>query len=143
MTTALAIYAAVVATCAISWQVYTWRHGRQIHVVVTVSKAHPILSDGTVLSMVAIKAVSKTSHPLRATNSAIDAESLPRQTWWAVQPHPLSSIPGVIAPFDSGEAFFDAEKLAEQRIDLKKPIRGGIKLSTDDMIWSEPTVLET
>ncbi len=93
--------------------------------------------------MVAIKAVSKTSHALRATNSAIDAESPPGQTWWAVQPHPLSTIPGVIAPFDSAHAFFDAERLAKQGVDLKQPIRGGIKLSTADMIWSEPTVLET
>jgi hypothetical protein len=32
MTLALAIYAAVVATLGVGWQVYTWLHGRQAHV---------------------------------------------------------------------------------------------------------------
>src|ERR1039457_3649940 len=141
MTTALAIYAAVVASGGFGWQIYTWRHGRQAHLTVTIKRAYPIFADGTMPSMVSVKAVSHTGHELRATNAAIQADSLEGQTWWAVAKHDLSSIPGPIPAFDAAEAFFDADKLTEQGVDFKQPVRGGVKLSNDDIVWSELTML--
>lgn len=141
MTTVLAIYAAVVASGGFGWQIYTWRHGRQAHVTVTIKRAYPILTDGTIRSMVSVKAVSHTGHELRATNAAIQAESLKGQTWWAVTKNDLSSIPGPIPAFDAAEAFFDAEKLTEQGVDFKQAVRGGVKLSNDDIVWSGRSVL--
>jgi hypothetical protein len=142
MTTALAIYAAVVATCGVGWQVYTWWHGNRPHVLVTVEVGYPIASTGPLAPMIVITAISRTDHPIRATNAGIRAESLPGKIGWGVHPHPLSSIPGVIPPHDSAQSFIDLGSVKAQGTDLSKPIRGAVKLSTGEVLWSDPTVLE-
>ncbi|MGO9960776.1 MAG: hypothetical protein ACLP50_33160 [Solirubrobacteraceae bacterium] len=142
MTTALAIYAAMVATGGIAWQIYTWRHGRRPHIVVTVEMAYPMTLTGPTPPMIAITAISHTNHPVRATNAGIRADSVPGQTAWGVRPHPLSSIPGVIPPHDSAQSFVDAQSLVNQGVDLHQPLCGAVRLSTGEIALSEPTVLE-
>jgi hypothetical protein len=141
MTTALAIYAAVVATCGIGWQIYTWWHGRRLHVRVGVRIAQTYDATGHWKDWVVITAVSRTNYPVRTTNAGLKAESLPGKTLWCVNAHPLATIPGVIPPHDSAQAFLDAESMAKDGLDLGQPIRACVALSTDERVWSEPTVL--
>jgi hypothetical protein len=141
MTEALAIYAAVVATLGTGWQIYTWLHGRRLHVRVSVRIASTFDAAGRWKDWIVITAISRTNYPVRTTNAGIQSESLPSKMAWCVNPHPLSTIPGVIPPHDSAQAFLEVPSLAKDGFDVGLPVRACVSLSTDERIWSEPTTL--
>ena len=79
---------------------------------------------------------------VRAVAATIQAESLPGRQVWDDHPYRLSSIPGVIPPGDSVEAYWAVSGLAQAGVDLTRSVRGGIQLPTGDLVWSRPDVLD-
>jgi hypothetical protein len=120
------------------WAAFSWRHDRTAHVTVDVRFA---VVQPTSEPVVAITAVSRTEHPIRVTSVAIAADSLPGKTAWDANPHALSTLPGVIPPHDSRVAYMSVIGLEQSGINLQQPIRGGVSLSTNDMVWSEKRTL--
>lgn len=143
MTLALAIYGSVLATSGIIWQVYTWWHGRRLHMRVSVRIASTYDAAGQWKDWIVITATSRTNYPVRTTNAGIQSKSVPGKMAWCVNPHPLSTIPGVIPPHDSAQAFLELPSPAKDGFDFRQPVRACVSLSTeDDRIWSEWTVLQ-
>jgi hypothetical protein len=100
MTLAIAIYAAVVATGALVWQIYAWEHQRKLHVKVLVGRSASDAFGPTLR----ISAVNDGSYPVRVTAVGFDDPRGPAlQTSWS-QRWPESSIPGLVPPHDSGQA---------------------------------------
>jgi hypothetical protein len=120
------------------WSAFSWKHDRTSHVTVDVRFA---VITPTGEPVVAITAINRSQHPVRVNSVALDADSLPGKTAWDANPHPVSTLPGVIPTHDSRVAYMGVLGLEQSGVDLRRPIRGGVSLATDDMVWSPTRTL--
>jgi hypothetical protein len=120
------------------WSAFSWRHDRTSHVTVDVRFAVLTPSGEPVVT---VTAINRSQHDVRVNAVAIEADSLPGKTAWDADPRPFSTLPGVIPPHDSRVAYMGVLGLEQSGVDLHRPIRGGVSLATDDMIWSAKRTL--
>jgi hypothetical protein len=141
MTTALAIYAAVVATAGLIWQIYSWRHRRRTEVEVSVSlgEVHvPGLWQSA--ECVMVKAINRSEHPVRWTGAALASQT--RRGEW-LMPTAFAEgtvLPAVIQPRDSHDVLWEANRLVKD-LDFAKPVTAIAWLAAGEEFRSKPTVL--
>jgi hypothetical protein len=135
MALAIAIYAAVVATGALVWQIYAWNHSRKLHLQVLVRRG----ASDNFGATVRIIAVNRSSYPVRVTAVGFDDPRGPAlQTSWTEQ-WPESSLPGVVPPHDSRQAAIPLPDLPPNLLGAR--VIAWVTTSTGDQVRSSPTNL--
>jgi hypothetical protein len=141
MTTALAIYAAVLATVGVGWEVYSWLHRQRTRVDVNVSlgQTHiPGLWQSA--DCVMVTAINHSEYPVRWTSAGL-ASQKKRGEW--LMPASFAEgtmLPAVIQPHDSHVVLWEAGTLARD-LDFSKPVTATVGLASGDTFRSKPTVL--
>lgn len=141
MTVALAIYAAVVATGGFLWQLYQWFHARRPHIFVGTSMSFMHVGPD-LIDVVAIAVVNRSAYQVRVTSLGIDLQDGSGRTLQPYRTEPGSTLPGVVAPQDSGTAYMlrsDVE--ARGVIDVHEPLTAFANLSTGETHRSKPKIL--
>lgn len=145
-TAIVAIYAALVATASLAWQVYLWRHRRQTRLkvetelgFVTANVASTDVVDGERTEVVLLRAINHSDFPVRITAAgftANDGVQIPLGS-----PRHGSSLPGRIEPHDSGLALVTPGELEAKGADLDEPMTAWVVLSTGERISAPPRPL--
>ena len=135
----IAIYAAVVATGSLVWQIFTWRHKQRSRVEVSVRIAIAAPAPGVTQQAISITAANRSEHAVRVTSVGLD---LNRDDGWQFhQAVPIlgASLPGIVQPHDAGVGMIDRENAEEEGLDLFQPVVAWIRLSTGEICRSNPT----
>ncbi len=128
-TTAIAVYAAVVATVSGGWQVYTWRRDRQTRIDVSVTNAFLTFDQG-LSPMALITAVNRSRHPVRVESMGFDVQDESGRTLVITAQPPGSTLPGEVRPQDSGKTWIEQAELASRGFDLTRPLAGWVNDAT-------------
>jgi hypothetical protein len=137
-TTIIAIYAALIATASVAWQIYVWRHRQKTHVEVVVRMALSSPAPGVTQYALTVTAINRSEHAVRVTGVGVD---LPN----GLQYHQLesgqgdASLPGPIPSHDSAFAMLMREDVEREGLDVYEPITGWVRLSTGKIVTSSPT----
>jgi hypothetical protein len=130
------IYAAVVATFGLGWQVWTWRQGRR-PVVVRPALAAVGFDTGTEW-VVTIEVVNHREHAVRVTSAGL---LLPDgRQWVAIRPFSISTLPGEVKSHDAGKLYVSLSAV-EKAIDPRRPVRAWAALATNETLKSKPVRL--
>lgn len=133
----LAIYASVVATGGLGWNVYSWRRARTNDVQVSASWVF-IGSPSGAEESIAITAVNRGDRPVRVVAAGVVSQDDQKQLLQVIAPPPGASIPGTVPPNDSGMTYLMLSILEEEhQIDLFKPVQAWVRLATNEMIVSK------
>ncbi len=148
-TLAVAIYAAVVATGGLLWQIYTYRRNERVQrerestrMEVKCRAAFVPLSPG-VLRAVGIEMVNRSQHPVRVTHVWFEHQR--RQGWnLPVIDFIAGSLPVVIEARDSGTLLIARDVLVtgQDAVDPTKPVTAHAGLATGEDFRAEPVVLD-
>lgn len=111
----LAIYAALIATAALAWNLISWWLGRVTRLKVLVEPTRVLIGDaagpGECLTVVAR---NLSAHPVQAIAASYEILSPPkRQIEVVPTPHPSQSIPGVIPARSMGLRWIAKEDAGE------------------------------
>ena len=139
-TAIVAIYAALVATGSLGWQVYFWWHRRQARVEVSAAVGIAATGLGTA-EVVTVTAVNRSEFPVNVKSVGFDTQDGSGRTLALLHPNPGSTLPGRIEPQDSGMAVSPKNQLEDNGLDLTKPVTAWVRLSTDDLVRSKPPPL--
>jgi hypothetical protein len=122
-TAIVAVYAALVATGALAWQIYSWWHRRQSRVKVTASLGHVGHANGAVEAVI-ITAINRSEYPVNVQGLGFDMQDGSSRTLALFQPMPGSSLPGRIEANDSGWAWTGPEQAESGKaaLDLSKQL---------------------
>lgn len=131
-------YAALVATAALGWQVWTWRQQRR-PVQVRVSLACVGYPEGPVWT-VEVEAVNRSDHAVNVRSAGLVMQDGSRREWVIARPLDISKLPGAVEPHDAAGAFVRAESLREH-FDLYRPVVGWMRLASGDVVRSEAVTL--
>jgi hypothetical protein len=134
--TAIAIYAAIVGSGSLGWQVFQWLHARRLRVEVHASIGLVGFGPGNVPAVVSITVINSSDYPVRVANVGIDLQDGSERTMNLTTPMPGATVPGVIAPHDSGVGYALKDEVDEQ-VDVTKPVRVWARLSTGELIHSQ------
>lgn len=126
-----AVYAAVVATGGLGWQVWTWRRARR-PVRVAVSLAVVGFPHGNEW-VVVITVVNLSERAVRVGSAGLLMPD--GRQWVPFSPAPLSSLPGPVEPQDAGKLFV-AVATVEETFDLRQPMRAWASLVTGETVKS-------
>ena len=138
-TTIVAIYAAVVSTAAVLFQIFQWVHGHRHHVEVRIRPAVMAIN-GTAKAVVTIDAVNHGDHVVHINGAGLDMQNGSGATIVPMQP-PGATIPGELAPRASSMTYLVEEEIRSQGIDITKPVSGWVRLDTNDVIRSKAAPL--
>ena len=130
------IYAGVVATLALLWNVFTWIRSQSTRVVLTVSTGpYPIddnEEDPTYVQVLAVTVVNNGALPIRvmwvSAGPARVANTVERLTWEGME-----LVPATVAPHDHVNAYFDWEHL-DQYLGEHRKVRVRVGLGNKDVI---------
>ena len=127
-----AIYAAVVATAALGWQVFQWRHRRKSHVSVDVKLAIFPMTAGGVRDGVTIDVTNRSERPIRVTSAGLFMQDGSRRTFVQPQQPPGAELPGIVESYDSKLTYFWREDLTAAGFDLTRPLQAWANLATGE-----------
>ena len=141
-TTAIAIYAAILSTGGLGWQVYTWirAHGTRVRVEVT-NAFLPFTDHVSYVAMITVTNLGE--HAIRVTSAGFDFQDSSGRTVVLANAPPGSSLPGVVQPHDSGMTWLEETQFASGGIDVYRPLVAWAKLATGETFKSRPTTLMT
>lgn len=139
VTTAIAIYAALVATGAAAWPVFQWHHARKSHVTVSVSYGMLAYPDAPLEDAVIIRAISRTDRQVRVESAGLNAQDGSQRVAQSLHMQPGATIPGTIAPHDSGWTYILASEL-KREFDFHRPVVAWVALATGERVHSKPAV---
>jgi hypothetical protein len=132
----VAIYAAVVSTIALGWQIQKERRARRPQVEVKVSYALLGYPGGDPAEAAHIDARNRSDLPVRVNSAGFNLQdgsgNVLAITW---QP-PGATLPGVIGPRDAGFTYLRREELGP--LDPFRALVGWVSLSTGERIHSRP-----
>lgn len=132
----IAIYAAIVGSGALGWQVFQWSHARRVRLVVTARRAAIGFGPDNIPPVVAISAVNNSDFQVNIAAAGTDMQDGSGGTL-NMMPMPGATIPGVVAPHDSATAFLRQDSAEEAGLDLYQPVRAWVRLSTGQTIYSD------
>jgi hypothetical protein len=135
----VAIYAAIVSTVALGWQILKERRARRPQVDVKVALALIAPPGGEVLETVQIEARNRGDHPIRVTSAGFNVQDDSGNTVVMTWQPPGSTLPGVIGPRDSGMTYLLRDELGP--LDVFRPLVGWVSLSTGERVHSRPRTL--
>jgi hypothetical protein len=138
--TIIAAYAAIVATAALIWQVYSWWHRRAAHLEVTVRIAVMMPPEG-ILHVVSIAAINRSEYRVRVRAFGLDFQDGRAATFQQYAPVEGATLPGEIEHHDSAEGFIHVANVQKAGIDLYEPITAWVRLATGDVVRSKATRL--
>ena len=127
-------YAALVATAALGWQVWTWRQQRR-PVKVRVALACVGYPDGPVWT-VAVEAINRSDHAVNVRSAGLMMQDGTGREWVIVRPLDISKLPGAVEPHDAAGVFVTADSVREH-FDLLRPVVGWVRLASGDVVRSE------
>jgi hypothetical protein len=133
---AATIYAAMVATGGLGWQVWTWRQGRR-SVVVSLALRMFVLDSGPKW-MVGIRVVNHHDHVVQVTSAGL---LLPDGREWVVTHQDrLADLPGPVSAHDSGDLYVSVDAV-EKSFEMREPLKAWATLSTGETVHSRPVRL--
>lgn len=139
-TLVVAIYASIVATAGVAWQIFQWRHARSHQVSVNVALAAFSLNNGRVEQGLTITAVNAGERPVRVTSAGLNTQDKSGRTFVVVSPPPGADLPCVVQPRDSSMTYLYRAKLESGGFDLFEPVTGWVVLATGDRVTSKPHI---
>jgi hypothetical protein len=140
---AVAVYAALVGTASLAWQIMRARRADSPGVTVTVANAMIGLADGNAEWTLTVKAVNGGGLPVGISGAGLDLQDGSGRTFAMSRGHALDSIPGTVQPRHDATAFFPVALLEQRGFDLKLPIVGFVNLATGETVRSKPTTLRS
>jgi hypothetical protein len=137
----VAIYAALVSTVALGWQVLKERRARRPQVEVQVLNAMLTYPAREPAWSAQIEARNHGDMPIRVTSAGFNLQDGSGNTVVIIQQPPGATLPGVIGPRDSGMTYLLMEKLGP--LDPFRQLVGWVSLSTGQRIHSKPFTLRS
>jgi hypothetical protein len=135
----VAIYAAIVSTVALGWQILKERRARRPQVQVTISYALLGYPDREPAEAVEITARNRGDLPVRVTSAGFNLQDDSDRTMVIAGQPPGATLPGVVGPRDSGFTYLFRGELGP--LDVFRPLVGWVSLSTGERIHSRPRTL--
>jgi hypothetical protein len=147
-TTAVALYAAIVATGGLGWQVYSYRLSERARVHESATKVDVDIRMGVAgteppLEIITVKVVNRSRHAIKLTGVSFRHQDKPGYELVSFTFAFSRGLPQTIEPQDAGEVMFDSARLrsGEDALDIYRPITAIAKLSTGDVFESPPIQL--
>ena len=136
--TVLAIYAAVVATGGLAWNLWTWRRARTNVVDIQLRTGYMTMSDGSVgPEIITIHVANRGDRPIRVHGAGLLLQDGSGGQLVIPQPPPGAEIPGTIQPNDSGMTYMLREAAERRGIDMFSPMVGWVSLATGEKVRSK------
>ena len=135
----IAVYAALVATGSLCWQVYTWRHRRKNRVEVSVRLAVASPAPGETIQALSVTATNRSEHPVRVSGVGLDLHREDNYQFHQAAALYGATLPGVVDPNDAGTALIMRDQAEAEGLDLFKPVKAWVRLATGELVYSEPT----
>jgi hypothetical protein len=139
ITATIAVYAAIVASASLAWQIYVWKHRRQTRVVVSVRLAVAAPSVGVTIQALSITATNRSDHAIRVTGVGVDLGRGDGVQFHQVLPLEGATLPGLVQPQDSGNALVMRDELEREGLDIFAPVTALVRPATGESIQSPPT----
>jgi hypothetical protein len=141
--TIIAIYAGVVATASLLWQVYSWWHRRRHRVEVTASMALIGHAGVRATQVIAVTATNRSEHPVRVAGAGLEAQDGSGFLLHVVQQPEgtRATIPGIVQPNDSGQTYLERPVVEENGISVVEPVVAWVRLATGEQLRSKPRPL--
>ena len=119
------------------WRYWTWRQEHGTHVVVEISFGFVALGPRLV-DTVLVTVRNRSKHPVRVENVAVELNDGSKRVGLVPGTKPGATIPGVVAPHDSGMTWFESADLVPMGLDLYRPARARVSLADrDGFLWSK------
>ena len=135
----IAIYAAVVATGGLGWEIRKARQARRPQVEVVVSFAVLGYLRGEPTNSAHIEVRNRGDIPVRVTSVGFEVQDQSDRIAAIHWQQPGATLPGVIGPRDSGFTYLLEHELGS--LDLYRPLVAWASLSTGERIHSKPVTL--
>jgi hypothetical protein len=134
---AIAVYAAIVATGGLAWQVWTWWIRKRLRCEVRVGLWNVLVAQGSQPG-VGVEVVNQSERPVRVTHVAFrkqggspDEWLVPTTMWRPFQ------LPFNMDAHDSGSVMYDRERCEQGGMDWTLPVVVAVWLSTGERFESE------
>ena len=141
LTTIVAVYAALVATGGLIWQIYVWLQSRKPQVAVEVSLGLPASPEPEWWIMV--KVINRGDYPVNVSSVGFDLQDGSGRSLVLMQQPPPANIPGHIAAHDQGFTYIPISSHNVELLDLYRPLIGWASLATGEQIKSTPKTLRS
>ena len=138
---AIAVYAAIVATGGLAWNIYSWRAARVSRVEVLVQFAFLPEPGVDVHEGVVITAINRGDRPVRVDGAGLDLQDGSGRTLAVMQPPHGATLPGVVEPGQSGMTYLLRPPVEQSGIDLTRPLAGWVRLATGELLRSKRRAL--
>jgi hypothetical protein len=136
----IAIYAAVVSTVALGWQIQKERRARRPQVEVRAYMG--LLSFPTGMRpALQIEARNRSDHPTRVASAGFHVQDNSGDVLAIFSDQPGATIPGVIPARDSGFTYLLPDQLG--KLDPNRPVVAWVSLSTGERINAKPTMIRS
>ncbi|MDW5593015.1 hypothetical protein VSS74_01610 [Conexibacter stalactiti] len=134
------IYAAVASTCALGWQVYSWKRSRSTRVEVLAEIGMTVDPPET---LVTVTVINSSEHPVRVASCGLDLQDGSEgQLPMMHQANVAGTVPGTVPARDAGTGHFYVQEVQAAGIDLDAPLTAYAWLSTGRRLTSRPTILK-
>jgi hypothetical protein len=135
-TAAIAIYAAIIATAGLGWQIYIWRrtHTSQVQVKLTNAFLTP---SGEHVAM--ISAVNRSNHAVHVDSVGLLMQDGSKRDYVLFGPPMGATLPGTVNPRDSGKAWFSVVEMTQNGLDVYRPLTAWVNTAEGDR-FSSPEV---
>jgi hypothetical protein len=135
------IYAAVIATVALGWQIYIWHRTRRTRVRVKLANAIMPLVLGGVEHVISVEVINDSGHQVRVTGFGLMANDGSGQQAFFISPVAGSTLPGPIAPHDAATGLNPWSGMVGAPIDFNRPVKAFAILASGERCFSKPTIL--
>jgi hypothetical protein len=137
----VAIYAAVLATGSVAWQVYVWRHRRRSHVHVEARMAIIGMTDEGTLPAVSVTATNRSDHAVWVAGVGLDLQDGSGRQLHFAQRFPGADLPGVLQPHDSSAALIEQAAVEGEGLSILEPVTAWARLATGELVRFKPRPL--
>ena len=138
----VAIYAALVGTVSLAWQVLRARRSDRPGITVLLSN-EMLGARAALVPKVCVKAVNGGERPIGVTAAGLELQDGSGCTYEMFSRKPADTLPGTVQPRHEGNCYFDVDQLEVNGFDLTRPLVGFVNLATGDRVRSKPTTLRS
>ena len=135
----IAIYAALVATLAVVWQVYTWRLARRPDIVVELERRDVpgFMVDLLGPFSIAVTVRNRSHLRVHVEDVGLYATDSPARVH-SIEDRDPDALPRWIAAQGCCDAVISYRDAVDQGIDLSKPLVGYVTMATGERVTSKP-----
>jgi len=141
LTTIVAVYAALVATGGLIWQIYIWLQSRKPQVAVEVSIGLPASPEPEWWIMV--KVINRGDYTVNVNSVGFDLQDGSGRSLVLINQPPPATIPGTVAAHDQGFTYIPVSSPNVEILDLYRPLIGWANLATGEHIESTSKTLRS